>query len=111
MLPYIITSPTFFHSGKLTLSKDQARLRAHNLKHIAGDIYEIVNPVQFKAGEKIGYDGGGVKNIYSTMVLLVPDEPAEQQQPAVETEQPVDEAAEDEPAEQQQGRKGRKRGA
>lgn len=46
-----------FHSGKIELSKEQALPRMHNLKHIKGDIYEIVKPIQFKAGELIGFDG------------------------------------------------------
>ena len=44
-------------SGRLQLSNAQAKPRLHNLKQIDGDIYEIIAPVQFKAGEEIGYDG------------------------------------------------------
>lgn len=46
-------------SGRLKLTPDQARTRAHNLTPVnaTSGVYEIVKPVQFKRGESFGYDG------------------------------------------------------
>ena len=46
-------------AGVLKLSKDQARRRRHLIKPVEGekDVYKIVAPCQFKAGEKFGYEG------------------------------------------------------
>lgn len=43
--------------GNVSLTEDQAKTRAHNIKGMGDGVYQIVNPVQFKAGEKFGYDG------------------------------------------------------
>lgn len=45
------------HAGVLTLTKQQARDRMHNLRKLKGNSFEIVKPVQFKQGEEIGFDG------------------------------------------------------
>jgi len=60
METYTITEkPVTISSGILRLEKDQAKTRAHNLKLInpKAGTYEIINPVEFKVGEVIGYDG------------------------------------------------------
>lgn len=44
-------------SGVLVLTDKQAGVRSHNLRHLGKNRYEIVNPVEFKAGEEIGYEG------------------------------------------------------
>jgi len=44
-------------SGKVKLTDEQARARKHNLKQVKKNVYEIVNPIGFKAGEEIEYDG------------------------------------------------------
>ena len=66
---------TTLSSGNVQLSEAQASPRLHNLKHINGDIYEIANPIQFKAGEELGYDG----EINKTLMLDL--EPAIQKEP------------------------------
>lgn len=56
-MKYTVIAPFIqLHSGVLSLSKEQAETRMHNLRKVRGG-YEIVRPVQFKAGEQIGYDG------------------------------------------------------
>ena len=47
-----------FHSGALSLSKDQYASRAHALEptKTPGE-YLVLKPVQFKRGEEVGYDG------------------------------------------------------
>lgn len=45
------------NAGMLQLSLSQANRRRHLLKHVKDDMYEVISPVQFKKGEKIGYDG------------------------------------------------------
>lgn len=49
--------PLNINAGRLTLSKDQARRRPRALKHLNDDVYEVVEPVQFKAGEVLGIAG------------------------------------------------------
>jgi hypothetical protein len=46
----------FFH-GLVQLTEKQARVRAHQIIPKGGDIFEIVQPIEFKAGEVLGFDG------------------------------------------------------
>ncbi|MCK5602111.1 hypothetical protein KAR91_09585 [Candidatus Pacearchaeota archaeon] len=46
-----------FSTGVVVLSHAQASARIHNLKDLGKGEYEIVNPIEFKNGEKFGYDG------------------------------------------------------
>jgi len=46
-----------FFSGRVKLSVEQAASRLHNLKDLGEGIFEIINPIEFKHGEKFGYDG------------------------------------------------------
>ena|SRR5687768_651208 len=56
-MKYTVIAPFVqLYSGVLTLTQEQAATRTHNLRKTKAG-YEIVNPVQFKRGEKIGYDG------------------------------------------------------
>jgi len=56
-MKYKVAAPYIeLYSGVLILTKEQAAVRAHNLRKVKGG-YEIVRPVQFKCGEEIGYDG------------------------------------------------------
>lgn len=45
------------HVGHVALDEDQARRRIHNIKEVKNGVYEIINPIQFKIGEKFGYEG------------------------------------------------------
>lgn len=84
MQKYEFSKPTFLYAGNLVLSEDQARRRAHNLKHLEGDVYEIINPVQFKGGEVIGYDGDPPKAVLGGMVLMAEDDRGSNGQAVVE---------------------------
>jgi len=77
MNKYTIIKPFSLHDGLLLLSKDQARRRKHCLRHVDGDVYEIVKPVSFKGGEEIGHDGDIPKTLMSNIMPLVDDEPDE----------------------------------
>jgi len=46
-----------FSIGILGLTKDQASDRVHNLKEVGKGQYQILRPVDFIAGEVVGYDG------------------------------------------------------
>lgn len=47
----------FGAGARLKLAADQIKTRLHNLKKIEGDVFESTGPVEFKRGEKFGYDG------------------------------------------------------
>jgi hypothetical protein len=44
---------SFGVGSQLKLSKNQANIRSHSLKKKSSDIYEVIEPVHFKQGEKI----------------------------------------------------------
>jgi len=55
---YVVTAiSATLPTGIVTLSPAQASSRAQNLKSLGDGRFQIVNPVQFKAGEEFGYDG------------------------------------------------------
>ena len=66
---YIVTAIfATLPGGIVTLTTAQASTRSHNLKPLDDGRYEIVNPVQFKAGEEFGYDGELPKALAETLV-------------------------------------------
>ena len=54
---YQVNEAVSIHDGLLELTEAQAKPRMHNLKHIEDSVYMVMQPVMFKAGEVIGYDG------------------------------------------------------
>ena len=64
MKMYTVNAITSLHEGRVVLSKEQARRRRHNIRHIEGDVYEVVKPVQFKVGEKVGLDDSTLKKVH-----------------------------------------------
>lgn len=46
-----------FNSGILELAPEQASSRSHALASLGEGLFEIREPVQFKRGEIVGYDG------------------------------------------------------
>ena len=56
MLKCTAAEAVILPSGVVALDDNQARRRAHLLKKTKGG-FEIVKPIQFKAGEKFGYEG------------------------------------------------------
>ncbi len=53
----IIGKAVSFNSGVIHLSTEQAADRAHNLEDLGNGAYQILQPIQFKEGEEVGYDG------------------------------------------------------
>lgn len=53
MEKYKTTGLVTLYQGQIGLSKDQAAVRKRKLKKLKGGMYEIITPVQFKAGEVI----------------------------------------------------------
>ena len=73
---YQVTGPSVnVNAGCVLLSADQVRRRRHNLKAVGDDVFEIVNPIQFKHGETFGYDGP-VDHITAEMVSRVGEDGA-----------------------------------
>lgn len=54
MKQYTTTGVVDVYAGLVGLSDGQARDRAHNLKPVKKGVFEVVVPIQFKAGETIG---------------------------------------------------------
>lgn len=59
MNKFEVTSPTgiTLPSGILGLQPEQAQSRSFALGSLGDGLYQILKPVQFKAGEVIAYDG------------------------------------------------------
>lgn len=55
---YCISAKSYkFYHGVVQLTEKQAKVRAHQIIPKGGDIFEIVQPIEFKAGEVLGFDG------------------------------------------------------
>lgn len=50
-------APVSIHSGKLRLTEKQALARASMVTKERAGLYRVIKPMEFKAGEKFGYDG------------------------------------------------------
>ena len=75
MIKYLVTGGSAcFVQGMLELTEAQAKTRLANLKKAGEGFYEIINPVQFKTGEVVGFDG----------------EPSRAMQAVLEPEQPIE---------------------
>lgn len=59
-------------SGIIALTPAQAKPRLHNLKVLGSGRYEILRPVEFKAGEAFGYAGDLPKAIAEVVEELAP---------------------------------------
>ena len=57
MQTYRVIAPLTLHTGGIALTDAQAEPRANRLQRRGEGVYEVVLPVQFKAGEEIGYEG------------------------------------------------------
>lgn len=55
-------------AGVLELTPDQIRRRQHNLKVLKDGRCEIINTVEFKQGEVIGYEGAIPKSLADAMI-------------------------------------------
>lgn len=70
MIIYTTTEPVTLTGGILELDSDQVRRRVHYLKKLEDGRFEIVNPINFKAGETFGFDGDVPKAIAKVMIDL-----------------------------------------
>ena len=68
-----------FATGKLELTDVQAKPRMHNLKPVKGEVgvYEVVEPVEFKVGEIVGFDGEPPKSLITVTIPLTKEQEAE----------------------------------
>lgn len=41
----------------LELTADQSKPRAHNLRQMGENLFEVINPVEFRTGEVLGFAG------------------------------------------------------
>lgn len=48
----VLDKPLNVSSGIVRLTKEQAKSRAHNIKHVMEDDYEVLRRIQFKVGEE-----------------------------------------------------------
>ena len=72
-------------SGKLELTEKQAKIRLHNLgKTSEAGVFTIINPVDFKRGEVIGYDGVFPKIMAEVMEKEEPIKPVKPEKPPKE---------------------------
>lgn len=53
----VVGSICVISGGLIQLSDDQYSLRSHNLLKLEGDVYEVINRIEFKRGEIFGHDG------------------------------------------------------
>lgn len=85
MKQYEVTARTItLNAGRVKLTDAQARDRAHNLRHIGGGAYEILRPINFKMGEKLGFDGDVRKDMASE--LMTPEQAAAAREAAARAE-------------------------
>jgi len=47
----------FFPGAVLQLTPDQVEIRSHNLRDLKDGTFEVIHPIEFRAGEEIGYSG------------------------------------------------------
>lgn len=90
----VIERPVTIGPGAvLQLKKDQATSRAHALKSLGRALYLVEQPVQFKLGEKFGYDGPIDKTLLSCLDGLELPTPDEEKEP--DSEEDDDDQASD----------------
>ena len=56
MEKYKVVNPVVLPSGSIQLDEKQAKARSHQIKKVKGDVYEIMTPISFKAGEVVGFE-------------------------------------------------------
>ena len=67
MKTYMSLQPVTIQFGLVQLNKEQAKSRMHNLTLVDGDKYQIVNAINFKAGEVFGFDGQLPKSMVDSL--------------------------------------------
>ena len=79
---YLVNAPASIAAGVLVLDAGQAAARRHALHELGEGRYQVMQPVQFKAGELIGYDG----DLPKSLAALVASEPGAEPVSDVEPE-------------------------
>lgn len=64
----VIARQLTLNSGQVRLSEQQAAVRQHCLKKVGNGVYEITGECNFKAGERLEYDGDLPKGLATSMV-------------------------------------------
>ncbi len=59
---------------ELKLSEDQAYIRSHSLKKKRSDIYEVIETVYFKQGEKISISADGLSKVLLERLKVISSE-------------------------------------
>ena len=68
---YRVLSPVTFHAGAtLGLTEAQAHARRYGLKPIAKGLHQVIDSVQFKAGEEIAVQGDLPKVLVASLQAL-----------------------------------------
>lgn len=74
IMKYLVTDTATILQGTLELTRAQYIVRKHNLEELKEGIYRVINQVQFKSGEVIGFDGIPPKVLQEVME---PEQPVE----------------------------------
>jgi hypothetical protein len=69
-MQYVVTTPATFFAGVLGLTEIQAQPRLAYLRNLGGGLYEVIAPVQFKAGEVIEVEPHAPKAMGDTVRAL-----------------------------------------
>jgi hypothetical protein len=69
---------------ELKLSEDQAEIRSNSLKKKRNDIYEVVEPVHFKQGEKISISSDALSKTLLDQLQEISSEPEDDSDEEVE---------------------------
>lgn len=79
MKKYTVVAPVTIGPGAvLDLSPQQAQARAHAVKDLGKGLYLVIQDVEFKTAEKIGYDGPEDKYLSQRLsVVPGPTKPAQ----------------------------------
>jgi hypothetical protein len=65
---------SFGIGAQLKLSEDQANIRSHSLKKKNGNIYEVIETVYFKQGEKISISVDGLSKVLLERLKVISSE-------------------------------------
>lgn len=70
VITYRTTAPLMLHDGFVALTKEQAVPRAGALQHAGKGVYQVKAPLQFKAGEVVGFQDTPSKAVLQSLELL-----------------------------------------
>ena len=89
MKNYVVLKTLRIISGVLKLTGSQAEVRKHNLNPVPGNegFYQVINPVEFKNGERIAYDGdlGRSADLFVSDLDAAPVQPQNSDNPTLKS--------------------------